>query len=190
MQSLWMTFIGAALVNNVVLAQLSGVDRACSEDRVDAAWRIGVLTTVVATPVAAAMWALQRALPDAMAMVAVRAIALISVVAVVSALVALLRGSSTRLAAAVGTDGWLVATNAAVLSAGLAATAPTGFAEALLAGFGTGVGFTLVCVLLAALRDRTTEAAVPAAFKGLPVTLLTAGLLALAFAGFAGLAVR
>jgi electron transport complex protein RnfA len=57
----------------------------------------------------------------------------------------------------------------------------------VLFGFGAALGFGLVLVLFAALRERLESAPVPAAFKGAPIALVTAGLMALAFAGFTGM---
>ena len=59
--------------------------------------------------------------------------------------------------------------------------------QALLFGLGSALGFSLVLVLFAALRERLEGADVPAPFRGAPIALVTAGLMSLAFAGFAGL---
>jgi Na+-translocating ferredoxin:NAD+ oxidoreductase subunit A len=61
------------------------------------------------------------------------------------------------------------------------------FVDAVVFGFGAAVGFGLVLVLFAAMRERLEAAPVPAAFRGAPIALVTAGLMALAFLGFAGL---
>jgi electron transport complex protein RnfA len=62
--------------------------------------------------------------------------------------------------------------------------------QSLLYGAGSALGFTLVILLFAGLRERIALANVPAAFAGVPIALITAGLLSLAFMGFAGLPVR
>ena len=62
-----------------------------------------------------------------------------------------------------------------------------GLAESVTAGFGTAVGFTLAIVLLAGIRGRLDEDAVPAPFRGAPLVLLSAALMAIAFMGFSGL---
>ena len=61
------------------------------------------------------------------------------------------------------------------------------FAQSAVYGFGAAVGFSLVLVLFAATRERVTVADVPVAFRGVPIALITAGLMSLAFMGFAGL---
>ena len=68
--------------------------------------------------------------------------------------------------------------------------APLGVRSKLLYGAGSALGFTLVILLFAGLRERIALANVPAAFAGTPIALITAGLLSLAFMGFAGLPVR
>ena len=61
------------------------------------------------------------------------------------------------------------------------------FLESLLFGFGGSVGFSLVLILFAALRERMEAADVPGPFKGSAIAMVTAGLMSLAFMGFAGL---
>jgi electron transport complex protein RnfA len=62
------------------------------------------------------------------------------------------------------------------------------FSATLIYAIGAALGFSLVMVLFAAIRERLEHARVPAAFQGPPITLVTAGILSLAFMGFAGLA--
>ena len=83
----------------------------------------------------------------------------------------------------------LITTNCAVLGVALLNVQEKhGFVESLLYGFGSALGFTLVLVLFAGLRERLALAQVPEAFAGAPIGFITAGLLSLAFMGFAGLA--
>ena len=65
--------------------------------------------------------------------------------------------------------------------------APISFASAIVMGFATGIGFTLVLVLLAGVRQRIEFSTVPSHLRGIPVTLLSFGLLSLAFMGLRGL---
>ena len=62
-----------------------------------------------------------------------------------------------------------------------------GFVKSLVYGFGSSMGFTLVMVMFAGLRERLARVSVPAAFEGVPITFVLASLLSLAFMGFAGL---
>ena len=61
------------------------------------------------------------------------------------------------------------------------------FLESIVFGFGAGVGFTLAIVIMAGIREQLEIADIPKAFQGAAVTLITAGVLALAFMGFSGL---
>ena len=62
-----------------------------------------------------------------------------------------------------------------------------GFMESAVYGFGAAVGFSLVLALFAAMRERLVAADVPGPFKGASISLITAGLMSMAFMGFAGL---
>lgn len=82
----------------------------------------------------------------------------------------------------------LITTNCAVLGVALTNVQNGyGFAESVLAGFGTAVGFTIAIVLLAGIRGRLDEAAVPLPFRGAPLVLLSAALMSIAFMGFGGI---
>ncbi len=62
-----------------------------------------------------------------------------------------------------------------------------GLVESVLAGFGTAAGFTIAIVLLAGIRGRLDESAVPVPFRGAPLVLLSAALMSIAFMGFGGI---
>ena len=82
----------------------------------------------------------------------------------------------------------LITTNCAVLGVALLNVQEGhGFIESLVYGFGSALGFTLVMVIFAGLRERLALAQVPDAFKGAPIAFVVAGFLSLAFMGFAGL---
>ena len=81
----------------------------------------------------------------------------------------------------------LITTNCAVLSAALLAIQNEyNFIAAVSFGFASALGFTLAIVVFAGVRGRMEQAEPPKAFKGFPIILIAAGLLAMAFAGFAG----
>lgn len=83
----------------------------------------------------------------------------------------------------------LITTNCIVLGVALINVRQSStFLESALTGIGAGLGFSLVLLLFAGLRERLTVADVPDSFKGAPVALVTAGVMSLAFLGFAGLA--
>jgi len=82
----------------------------------------------------------------------------------------------------------LITTNCAVLGLALLNVQEGHvFVESLVYGFGSALGFTLVMLLFAGLRERLALAQVPDTFAGAPIGFITAGLLGLAFMGFAGL---
>jgi electron transport complex protein RnfA len=82
----------------------------------------------------------------------------------------------------------LITTNCAILGMALfMVLREYSYIETMVFGFGAGVGFTLVIVIMAGIREEIQYAPVPEIFKGAPITLITAGLLALAFMGFSGL---
>jgi electron transport complex protein RnfA len=82
----------------------------------------------------------------------------------------------------------LITTNCAVLGVALLSiTRDQTFVEAIIYGLGAGLGFALVLVCFAALRERLTLADVPAPFQGAAVAMMTAGLMSLAFMGFTGM---
>ena len=81
----------------------------------------------------------------------------------------------------------LITTNCAVLGVALLNTSQSeSFLQALAYGIGAGLGFCLVMILFAGLRERLAVADVPVPFKGAAIALVTAGLMSMAFIGFAG----
>ena len=82
----------------------------------------------------------------------------------------------------------LITTNCAVLGVALTNVQKEyGLLESIVNGFGTACGFTVSIVLLAGIRERIENNDIPEVFKGSPIVLVTAGLMAIAFCGFAGL---
>ena len=82
----------------------------------------------------------------------------------------------------------LITTNCAVLGVPLLNVSMNhNLFESLIFGFGSAIGFSLILILFAAMRERMEGADIPEFFKGAPVAFVTAGLMSLAFMGFAGL---
>jgi len=84
----------------------------------------------------------------------------------------------------------LIVTNCAVLGVTLINIDPGlgyNFLQAFLNGFGSGAGFTLAILLLSGIRERLVKADIPESFKGFPITLIAASIMAMAFAAFAGI---
>jgi electron transport complex protein RnfA len=83
----------------------------------------------------------------------------------------------------------LIATNCAVLGVALLNVQQAkGFVQSVFFGFGAAMGFALVIVLFAAIRERLESADIPLPFRGMAIALMTAGLMSLAFMGFSGMA--
>ncbi len=183
--------LSTALVNNVVLVKFLGL---CSfmgvSNKVDSALGMGLATTFVLTLAAFASWLLEHFVLAPFDLGYLRIIVFILVIAaVVQFTEMVIRKTSPVLYQVLGIFLPLITTNCAVLGVALLnVQEENGFLESMLYGFGSALGFTLVLVLFAGLRERLALAQVPAVFKGAPIGFITAGLLALAFMGFAGLA--
>lgn len=193
-----MTFLNAlftaALDNNLVFAQLIGmVSVVLVAGRPQDSFRFGAMVAV-ATAVAGALgWPLYTQLmqPWGVAYLAPLAYVLVSWAVIVVVATILGAGKSVAERERLLRACPIIACNAAVLavSLGNAAAAETMTWDAALgSSFGAGLGVLLAVVLFAFVRDRIDERLVPAALRGLPITLVTASLMALAFTGVAGIA--
>lgn len=193
-----MTFLNAlftaALDNNLVFAQLIGmVSVVLVAGRPQDSFRFGAMIAV-ATAVAGALgWPLYTQLmqPWGVAYLAPLAYVLVSWAVIVVVATILGAGKSIAERERLLRACPIIACNAAVLavSLGNAAAAETMTWDAALgSSFGAGLGVLLAVVLFAFVRDRIDERLVPAALRGLPITLVTASLMALAFTGVAGIA--
>ena len=100
----------------------------------------------------------------------------------------LLKKSSPALYSALGVYLPLITTNCAVLGVALNSVSyGYNFIETVVYGVSTAIGFTIAIVLMAGIRERIADNDVPESFKGMPIVLLTAGLMSIAFVGFSGL---
>ena len=99
-----------------------------------------------------------------------------------------LKKTSPALYSALGVFLPLITTNCAVLGVAINSVSyEYNFIETLIYGIATAVGFLIAIVLLAGVRERIADNDVPESFKGMPIVLLTAGLMSIAFVGFSGL---
>lgn len=183
--------LATALVNNVVLVKFLGL---CAfmgvSKKMDGALGMGMATTFVLTLTTAVTWMLEHWLLMPLGIQYLRILAFIlTIAAVVQFTEMVIRKFSPALYQVLGIYLPLITTNCAVLGIALLnAQEKNGFMHSLLYGFGSAVGFTLVMLLFTGLRMRLALAQVPAAFSGAPIGFVVAGLLSLAFMGFAGLA--
>jgi electron transport complex protein RnfA len=185
--------LGTALVNNVVLVKFLGLCPFMGvSSKVDSALGMGLATTFVLTLAAFAGWVLEHFVLQPLGIGFLRILAFILVIAaVVQFTEMVVRKTSPALYQTLGIFLPLITTNCAVLGVALLNVQENnGFVHSLLYGFGSALGFTLVMVLFAGMRERLALAAVPALFKGAPIGFIVAGLLSLAFMGFGGLPVK
>lgn len=187
---LLMTLLSAALVNNLVLVQFLGLCPVLGVSKqLETALSMGLATTFVLTLSAVASDALYRYVLAPFEMDYLRIISFILVIAVMVQLTEqIIHKTSPLLHRVLGIFLPLITTNCAVLGVALLNTQqPQGFVHSAVYGLGAALGFTLVLVIFAALRERLSGADVPAPFQGVPIALITAGIMSLAWTGLAGL---
>jgi electron transport complex protein RnfA len=191
MGELLLIALGAALVNNLVLVQLLGV---CpfigGSRRVEGAFGLSLAMALVLTIAAGATQLVDRYVLRPYELEHLRLFALLLVIGASVGIIELaIRRFSPILQRVLGLYVPVVATNCAVLGVALINTAASrSFVAALFYGAGAAAGFGVALTLFAALRERVALADVPVAFRGAPITFVTAGILSLAFMAFTGFA--
>ncbi len=179
------------LVNNFVLVRFLGLCPFLGVSRqLKSAIGMGLATTFVLTLAAVCSYLLYQYLLVPLDLTYLRTISFIVVIAVVVQLTEIIiHKLSPVLHRLLGLYLPLITTNCAVLGVALLNMQEAhGFIESIVFGIGTALGFTLVLVLFAALRERIDVADVPVPFQGASIGLITAGLMSMAFMGFIGLA--
>ncbi|MCD7882237.1 MAG: electron transport complex subunit RsxA [Lachnospiraceae bacterium] len=190
MNSLILIIITTALVNNVVLSQFLGI---CSflgvSKQIKTSASLGAAVIFVMTIASAVANLLYTFILEPLDLTYLNTIVFILVIATLVQIVEMfLKKVAPPLYQALGIYLPLITTNCAVLGVALTNVQDGyGFVESVAAGFGTAVGYTISIVLLAGIRERIDESAVPAPFRGAPVVLLSAALMSIAFMGFSGL---
>ena len=190
MQEYVLLAVSAALVNNVILARFLGL---CSfmgvTTKIDTAAGMGMACTFVITVSSVADWALQEYLLAPYGLDYLRTVTFILVIAAaVQFTEMVIRKVSPALFRTLGIYLPLITTNCAVLGVALLLVEGRyGFIQSTLFAFASSLGYSLVMVVFAGLRERIALAEVPVLFAGPPIGFITAGLLALAFMGFSGI---
>ncbi|PWC56076.1 electron transport complex subunit RsxA [Azospirillum sp. TSO22-1] len=190
MQETFLLIVSAALVNNVILARFLGL---CSfmgvTTRVETAVGMGMATTFVITVSSMGDWVIEAFLLKPFDLGYLRTVTFILVIAAaVQFTEAVIRKVSPTMFQLLGIYLPLITTNCAVLGVTLLLVeGKYGFIDATLFAFASSLGYSLVMVLFAGLRERLTLADVPPLFAGPPIGFITASLLALAFMGFSGI---
>ncbi|MGM0470986.1 MAG: electron transport complex subunit RsxA [Bacillota bacterium] len=187
---LFLLFIGAAITNNFILARFLGICPFLGVSKeVPTAFSMGLATTFVMTTSAMVVWVVENFI---LAQFNIEFMRYVAFILVISSFVQLtemaVRKISEPLYKALGIFLPLITTNCAIL--GLALLIPLkgySFIESTIFGFGAGTGFTLAMVLMAGMRENLEFADVPKPLQGAPITLIIAGLMAIAFMGFSGM---
>jgi electron transport complex protein RnfA len=183
--------ISAALVNNFVLVQFLGLCPFMGvSNSVASAFGMSLATAFVLTLSSVASYAVTEWLLEPLGLTYLRIVAFILVIASLVQLTELyMRHAAPLLHRVLGVYLPLITSNCAVLGVALLNLREQhSLVASAFYGFGAALGFGLVLVMLAAARDRLAMADVPDSFRGAPIGLITAGLMALAFMGFAGFA--
>ena len=182
--------ISTAFVNNVVLAKFLGLCPFMGvSNKIDSALGMGLATTFVLCLTAVAAWLVEVCILKPLGLEIMRILAFIlAIAAVVQFTELLIQKNSPALYQSLGIFLPLITTNCAVLGVAiLVVQQEMSLFQTLFYALGSAIGFTLVIVLFAGLRQRIKLANVPEAFTGLPIAFITAGLLSMAFMGFAGM---
>jgi len=182
--------LSTVLVNNFVLVKFLGLCPFMGvSKKVETAIGMSLATTFVLTLASVLSYLTNQYLLVPFGIDYLRTIMFIVVIAVVVNFTEMMvRKTSPLLHNVLGIYLPLITTNCAVLGVALLnVQIGHGFVESALYGFGAAVGFSMVLIMFSALRERLAAADVPPAFQGVPIALITAGLMALAFMGFAGL---
>lgn len=190
MKELVLILIGAALVNNVVLSQFLGLCPFLGvSKKVETAAGMGGAVIFVITIASFFTGLIYKYILYPANLDYLKTIVFILVIAALVQFVEMvLRKMMPALYNALGVYLPLITTNCAVLGVALINVQKNyDVLRGVVNGFGTAVGFTISIVILAGLRERMEYNDVPKAFQGSPIVLLTAGLMAIAFCGFAGL---
>ncbi len=190
MTNLLLIIVTCALINNVVLNQFLGI---CSFLGVSQSMKpsasLGGAVIFVITIASAVASLLYNYVLAPLGIEYMRTIVFILVIAALVQIVEMfLKKKSPGVYKALGIYLPLITTNCAVLGVALTNVQNEyNFLESVIAGFGTGIGFTIAIVMLAGIRSRINEEDLPAPLRGAPIVMISAALMSIAFMGFSGL---
>ena len=190
MKSLLLIAIGSALVNNVVLSQFLGLCPFLGvSKKVETAAGMGAAVLFVITIASAVTNLIYNFLLVPTDLTYLNTIVFILVIAALVQFVEMvLKKSMPALYESLGVFLPLITTNCAVLGTALTNVQNDySFIASVVNGIGISIGFLIAIVILAGIREKMEYNNIPESFKGMPITLLTAGLMAIAFFGFSGL---
>jgi electron transport complex protein RnfA len=188
---LLMGFISIVIVNNLVFTKFLGICPYLGvSGRIDMAFGMGLAVTFVITLSGTLTWLIDHLLLIGTPLEVTRYVCFILVIAGAVQLVEMyLRKFFPSLYDSFGIFLPLITTNCAILGLCLFLNlwGTDSLLEAVVLSFGAGIGFTMAICIMAGIRENLDLADIPVCLKGAPITLITAGLLAMAFMGFAGM---
>lgn len=182
--------LGSALVSNVVLSQFLGLCPFLGvSKKTETAAGMGAAIVFVITLASFVASVLYKFVLNPLGLDYLKTIVFILVIAALVQFVEMfLKKMIPSLYEALGVYLPLITTNCAVLGVALNnVQASYSILESVVNGFATAVGFTIAIVILAGIREKIEYNDIPEAFQGMPIVLVTAGLMAIAFCGFSGL---
>lgn len=183
-------FFSAAIVNNFVLAYFLGICPFIGvSGKISSAFSMGMATTFVMVITSIVTWLIYHLILVPYSLEFLQYVSFILVIASLVQFVEMfIKKMSKALYRSLGIFLPLITTNCAILGLALFIVLKEySFIEGIFYGIGAGAGFTLAITLMAGIREELDLADVPKAFQGAPITLIVAGILAIAFMGFAGL---
>ncbi len=190
MKELLLILIGSALVNNVVLSQFLGLCPFLGvSKRTETAAGMGAAVLFVITIASAITSLIYTGILEKLGLEYLQTIVFILVIAALVQLVEMvLKKKMPSLYNSLGVYLPLITTNCAVLGVALKNVQNGyGLVESVVYGVGISVGFFIAIVIMAGIRERIEFNEISKSFKGMPIVLVTAGLMAIAFIGFSGL---
>ena len=190
MQELALILVGSALVNNVVLSQFLGICPFLGvSKKINIAAGMGAAVIFVITLASAITSCIYQFLLLPNNLTYLNTIVFILVIAALVQFVEMVMKKTMKgLYNALGVYLPLITTNCAVLGIALINVQKDySILTSIVNGLGTAIGFTIAIVILAGIRERCEDNDIPESFKGTPIVLITSGLMAIAFCGFAGL---
>ncbi len=189
-KELLVILISSSLVNNVVLSQFLGLCPFLGvSKKTDTATGMGVAVIFVITLASAVAGLIYQYILVPLDITYLQTIVFILVIAALVQFVEMfLKKFMPSLYQSLGVYLPLITTNCAVLGVALTNVQKNyGIMTGIVNGFATAVGFTVSIVILAGIREKLTHNDIPESFQGMPIVLVTAGLMAIAFCGFSGL---
>lgn len=189
-KELLIILISSSLVSNVVLSQFLGLCPFLGvSKKINTAAGMGTAVIFVITLASAVAGGIYKYILTPLNLTYLQTIVFILVIAALVQFVEMfLKKFMKSLYQALGVYLPLITTNCAVLGVALTNVQKNyGILEGIVNGFATAVGFTISIVILAGIREKMEYNDIPESFRGMPIVLITAGLMAIAFCGFSGL---